>query len=79
MELFLAKVYPETIMIVGRWSINVFLRYIRIQVIDISKGNSTFMTNKKSFCTIPEADIVYHTLGQDYIEPHSMNLHRRGR
>ena len=29
MELYLAKVYPETIMIMGQWKISTFLRYIR--------------------------------------------------
>ena len=32
MELYLAKVYLETIMIMGRWASSTFLRYIRIQV-----------------------------------------------
>ena len=43
MELYLAKVYPERIMIMGRWASSVFLRYIRIQVSEISKGISTLM------------------------------------
>ena len=45
MELFLTKVYLETIMIMGRWASSNFLRYIRIQVIDSSKGISTLITN----------------------------------
>ena len=46
MELYLAKVYPETIMIMGRWAIRSFLRYIRIQVSDISKGISTLKQSR---------------------------------
>ena len=53
MELYLAKVYPETIMIMGRWERSAFLPYIRIQVRDISKGISTLMTNHHAFKTIP--------------------------
>ena len=54
MELYLAKVYPETIMIMGRWSNSDFLQYIRIQVSDLSKGISTLMTNNHAFYTITE-------------------------
>ena len=43
MELYLDKLYPETIMIMGRWASSAFLRYIGIQVSDISKGISTLM------------------------------------
>ena len=53
MELYLAKVYPETIMIMGRWASSTFLRYIHIQVSDLSKGISTLMTNNRDFYTIP--------------------------
>ena len=54
MELYLAKVYPETIMIMGRWASSAFLRYIRIQVSDLSKGISTLMKNKKALYIILE-------------------------
>ena len=58
MELYLDKVYPETIMIMGRWASSVCLRYIRIQVSYISKGISTLMINNHTFYTIPEIEIV---------------------
>ena len=54
MELYLAKVYPETIMIMGRWASSAFLRYISIQVSDLSKGTSTLMTTNHALYTIPE-------------------------
>ena len=54
MELYLAKVYPETIMIMGRWARSDFMWYIRIQASDISKGISTIMTHHHAFYTIPE-------------------------
>ena len=54
MELYLAKVYPETVMIMGCWSSSAFLQYICIQVSDTSKGISTLMKNNHAFYTIPE-------------------------
>ena len=53
MELYMSKVYRKTIMIMGRWENSAFLRYIRIQVSDLSKGISTLMTNNHAFYTIP--------------------------
>ena len=44
MELYLAKVYLETVMIMGKWASRAFLRYIRIQISDLSKGISNLMT-----------------------------------
>ena len=43
MELYLAKVYLETIMIMGRWSRSAFLHYICTQFNDLSKGIITLM------------------------------------
>ena len=53
MELYLAKVYPETIVIIGRWASSAFLWYVRILVSDLSKGISTLMTNNRAFYKIP--------------------------
>ena len=58
MELYLAKVYPETIMIMGLWASSAFLWYIRIQVSDIRKGISILMTNNHAFYTIPEIEVA---------------------
>ena len=63
MELYLEKVYPETIMIMGRWASSAFLRYIRIQVSELSKVTSALMTTNHTFYTIPEIEVVYHTPG----------------
>ena len=78
MELYLAKVYPETIMIMGRWTSSAFLRYIRIQVSDLSKGIITLMKNHHAFYTIPELELVYHTPGQPDTVPQRLLLHNRG-
>ena len=52
MELYLAKMYSETIMIMGRWASRAFLWYIRIQFSDLSKVISTLMTTNQAFSTI---------------------------
>ena len=78
MELYLSKLYPETIMIMGRWASSAFLRYIRIQVSDTRKGISTLMTNNHAFYTIPEIEVVYHTPGKPNIDPQRMRLNKQG-
>ena len=78
MELYLAKLYPETIMIMGRWASSSFLRYIRIQVREIIKGINTLMTNNHAFYTIPEIELVYHTPGQPNTEPQRLKQNKQG-
>ena len=78
MELYLYKLYPETIMIMERWISSDLMRYIRIQVSDLSKDISTLMANKQDFYTIPEIEVVYHTPGHYNTEPKRMNLNIRG-
>ena len=41
-------------MIMGRWSSSAFLRYIRIQVSDLSKVIINLMTNNNAFYRILE-------------------------
>ena len=78
MELYLAKVYPETIMIMGHWASSAFLRYIHIQVRDISKGIRNLMTNHHTFYTIPEIEVIYHTPGQPDTDPQRLRLSKQG-
>ena len=66
MELFLARVYPETIMIIERWYINDFLMYIRIQASNPRKGISGLISNKKAFYTITKQES--YTIHQDSSE-----------
>ena len=54
MELYLAKLYTHKIVIMERWASSAFLRYIRIQVSDLSNGISNIMTNNHALYTIPE-------------------------
>ena len=79
MKLYLAKVYPETTMIMGRWKRSTFLRYICIQVSDLSKGISTLMKNDHALYTITEIEVVYHTPGQLDTDTQRLRLNKRGR
>ena len=76
MELYLAKVHPETIMIMGRWASSAFMPYIHIQVSDLSKGIITLTTKNHSFYTIPEIKVVYHTPGKLNTDPQRLRLYK---
>ena len=52
MELYLSKVYPEKIVIMGQWASSAFQQYILIRVSDLNKGISTLMTTNHAFYTI---------------------------
>ena len=53
MAMYLAKVPTYTIMIIGRWSSDAFLRYIRKQVEGFSSNISTLMLDQERFFTTP--------------------------
>ena len=77
MELYLAEVYLKTIIIMGQWANIAFLRYIRIQVSDLSKGVSTLMTTNHAFYTILEIEVVYHIQGNNNTDPQRLILNRQ--
>jgi len=54
MSMYLANVAVYTIMLIGRWSSDAFLRYIRRQVQQFSSGVSARMIISEDFYTIPE-------------------------
>jgi hypothetical protein len=56
MAMYLASVPVFTIMLIGRWSSDAFLRYIRRQVLQFSAGVSTRMVSPQAqnFFTIPD-------------------------
>jgi hypothetical protein len=54
MEMYLAGVPVCTIMLIGRWSSDTFLRYIRRQVEQFSKDVAQKMLTHRSFRTIPD-------------------------
>jgi hypothetical protein len=55
MAMYLAGVPIYTIMLIGRWSSDAFLRYIRRQVQEFSAGVSRRMILSEDFFTIPES------------------------
>jgi hypothetical protein len=55
MAMYLAHVPVFTIMLLGRWSSDAFLRYIRKQVKEFSNGISSKMITKEHFFTIPSS------------------------
>ena len=52
MAMFLAGVPVETIQLIGRWRSQTFMRYIRIQVQQMTKGVAEVMTANPDFFTI---------------------------
>jgi hypothetical protein len=55
MAMYLAGVPVYTIMLIGRWSSDAFLRYIRRQVQEFSAGVSRRMILTNDFFTFPES------------------------
>jgi hypothetical protein len=55
MAMYLAAVPNFTIMLLGRWSSDAFLRYIRKQVKEFSSRISEKMIQNENFFTIPSA------------------------
>jgi hypothetical protein len=55
MAMYLAGVPVFTIMLIGRWSSDAFLRYIRRQVQEFSSGVSNKMILAPDYFTIPDA------------------------
>ena len=54
MAMYLACVLVFTIMLIGRWSSDTFLRYIRRQVQEFSSGVSSRMLLTAAYFTIPD-------------------------
>ena len=66
MQLFLNRYPTYQIMLLGRWSSDAFLKYIRRQVLEFSKGISDSMVQME-FYTVPEVEYV------DPNDPHTRN------
>jgi len=54
MGMFLAGTPLYTIMLMGRWSSDALMRYIRKQVLQVSHGISTKMLTYNEFYTLPD-------------------------
>ncbi len=72
MGMFLAGTPVYTIMLIGRWSSDAFMRYIRKQVLEASHGISSKMLSFEDFYTIP--DFVHNTADGDTRSRHRANL-----
>jgi hypothetical protein len=55
MAMYLAHAPVFTIMLLGRWSIDAFLRYIQKQVKEFRKGISSKMLQQEHFFTVPSS------------------------
>lgn len=56
MAMFLAGIPVETIQLIGRWRSQTFMRYIRIQVQQMTRGVADVITANPEFFTIEERD-----------------------
>jgi hypothetical protein len=54
MGMFLAGTPVYTIMLMGRWSSDAFMRYIRKQVLSLSHGIAAKMLTYEQFFTVPD-------------------------
>ena len=61
-------------MIIGQWSSNYFLWYIRIQVRNPRKGISDLTVTTQVFYQITEAEVTYYTMGQPGIQSHRLHI-----
>jgi hypothetical protein len=72
MGMFLAGTPVYTIMLMGRWSSDAFMRYIRKQVLSLSHGIATKMLTYEQFYTVP--DFVHTAADGDTRSRNSNNL-----
>jgi hypothetical protein len=63
MGMFLAGTLVYTIMLMGCWSSDAFMRYLRKQVLSLSHGISNKMLKYEEFYTVP--DFVHTTADGD--------------
>jgi hypothetical protein len=72
MGMFLAGTPVYTIMLMGRWSSDAFMRYIRKQVLSLSHGIATKMLTFEEFYTVP--DFVHTAADGDLRTRNNANL-----
>jgi hypothetical protein len=75
MAMYLAGVPVFTIMLLGRWSSDAFLRYIRKQVKEFSTGISQKMIINEHFFHVPTASIDDPRIGQHPLNHASRQIH----
>ena len=80
MAMYLAKVPTYTIMIIGRWSSDAFLRYIRKQVEGFSSNISSLMLQNEDFFTTPNTiPTIPHTDSRTPNDPTNFATLNNGR
>ena len=80
LTLYLAKVPTYTIMIIGRWSSDAFLRYIRKQVEGFSSNISSLMLQNEDFFTTPNTiPTIPHTDSRTPNDPTNFATLNNGR
>lgn len=81
MAMYLAGVPVFTIMLIGRWSSDAFLRYIRRQVLQFSAGVSRRMVSDQStdFYTLPDFDPEHPRTRAHRTNHHSPHQHGTAR
>jgi hypothetical protein len=72
MGMFLAGTPVYTIMLMGRWSSDAFMRYIRKQVLSLSHGIAMKMLTFEEFYTVP--DFVHTAADSDLRSRNNANL-----
>jgi len=72
MGMFLAGTPVYTIMLMGRWSSDAFMRYIRKQVLSLSHGIAAKMLTYEQFYTVP--DFVHTAADGDIRSRSNANL-----
>jgi len=70
MGMFLSGTPVYTIMLMGRWSSDAFMRYVRKQVLSLSHGIAAKMFTYKQFYTVPD---FVHTASDRDLRHHSNN------
>jgi hypothetical protein len=72
MSMFLLGTLFHTIMLIGRWSYDAFMQYIRKQVLAASHGISQKMLTFEDFFTVP--DFIYYVADGDLRTRNQSNL-----
>jgi len=72
MGMFLSGTPVYTIMLMGRWSSDAFMRYIRKQVLSLSHGIAAKMLTYEQFYTVP--DFIHTTADGDIRHRSNTNL-----
>jgi hypothetical protein len=76
MGMFLSETPVYTIMLIGRWSSDAFMRYIRKQVLSLSHGIAAKMLTYEQFYTVP--DFVHTASDRDLRHRNNNNLATTG-